>query len=391
MPLRRTSPSVTDPAQKASPLRLALCITELERGGVEQCFVELATRLDRRRFHPVVYSLGPRPPDDVRSLAGILESSGIEVNYLDASRTWHAPRALRQLKRALKSQQPDVVITWLFHANLIGRLAAWRADVGPVVSAIRVAERRSRWHLRLDRWTTQLVRQYVCVSRSVAEFSAREGGLSADRLTVIPNAVDIQRYAMAKPVDLTTLGFASGRRAVVAVGRLDVQKRPDWLLRGASDWLARAPSHDLLVVGDGPMRDSAERLAADLGIGDRVHFVGWRADVPNLLAASDLLLLSSAWEGMPNVVLEAMAAGRAVVATDVEGVAELLGPNSTEQIVPLDELKAFSDRVVEMLADPDRRQALGEINRHRADDEFSWAKVLDEYERLLEGLGMNRR
>ena len=121
---------------------------------------------------------------------------------------------------------------------------------------------------------------------------------------------------------------------VTFVGRLEKQKGVNWLIESAPLWLAELPDCHLLLVGDGPMRATLESAAAASGLGERIHFAGWRADVPEILAASDLLVLPSAWEGMPNVVLEAMASRRPVVATDVEGVRELLGPGADLQTVP---------------------------------------------------------
>ena len=127
----------------------------------------------------------------------------------------------------------------------------------------------------------------------------------------------------------------AGRDVVTCIGRLDRQKGLDWLLETAAIWLPQLPRCDLLLVGQGPERRKLEAQCRGLGIGDRVHFAGWRPDVAEILAASRLLVLPSAWEGMPNVVLEAMAAGLPVVATDVEGVRELLGAGCRRTSCPI--------------------------------------------------------
>jgi glycosyltransferase involved in cell wall biosynthesis len=145
--------------------------------------------------------------------------------------------------------------------------------------------------------------------------------------------------------------------------------------------IQKHPACELLLVGDGPDRESLQRAALQLGISS-AHFLGFRGDIPQLLAASDLYVLPSRWEGMPNVVLEAMASGRAIVATDVEGVREALGPNAKHQVVPLNDPSGFSERIVTLLADSALRQRLGNANQQRAAEAFSFAAMVGAYEQL---------
>jgi glycosyltransferase involved in cell wall biosynthesis len=186
---------------------------------------------------------------------------------------------------------------------------------------------------------------------------------------------------------LISLGVQPGRRIVVCIGRLDPQKGQFWLLDHASDWFKQLPEHDLVFVGDGPDRAPLESKIAALGLQNRVHLAGFRADVPAILAAAELLVLPSAWEGMPNVVLEALAAGRAIVARDVEGVRELLGtPSPSPQITPVDDAQLFSQQVVAILSDAGSRASLEEQNRARAAQEFSLESMVRRYETLYEEL-----
>jgi glycosyltransferase involved in cell wall biosynthesis len=364
------------------PLRLALCITELDIGGAERCLVELATRLDRRRFAPVVYALSPCPRLDQRSLWPQLQAAGVETHFLGAERAHHLPLAVRRLTTLLKQQRPSVLQSFLFHANFVGRLAAWRAGVPHVLSGVRVAEQGVGWHLRLDRATRRLVDRYVCVSRSVADFTRARLRLPEECVVVIPNGIDVERFASARPADLTSLGVPAGRRAVTSIGRLERQKGVVELIEHSRSWMKRFPSHDLLVVGTGPLEAPLRALAEQSEIASRIHFAGWHADVPEILKASDLLVLPSRWEGMPNVILEAMAAGRAVVSTDVEGVRELLGDVANEQVVPKGNYVALAERVDSLLADEPTRRRLGDANQRRADD-FTLDKMVRAYEMLF--------
>ena len=367
-------------------MRIALCITELEIGGAERALAELALRLDRSRFAAVVYALAPRPRNDERSLAPKLEAAGVETCCLGGRRALDAPRIAYKLARRLKAQRAEILLSFLFHANLIGRLAARFSATPHVVSGIRVAERARRWHLRLDRWTSRLVDRYVAVSQSVAEFSQREAGLPRDRMTVIPNGVDMAVFADASPADLSELGLARGRRAATYVGRLAAQKGLDELIASAKTWLERLPEHDLLIVGDGPQRGELESLALRLGLGERVRFAGWRRNVPEILKASEMLLLPSRWEGMPNAVLEAMACRLPVVSMDVEGVGELLGPERAEQTAPAGNLQVFAEKLLAIASSAELRARLGAENQRRAEKTFSLDAMVAAYAAMFDEL-----
>ena len=367
-------------------IRIALCITDLDLGGAERCLTQLALNIDRQRFEPVVYCLGPRPTREKASCLSPLEAAGIEVHCLDG-------RGIRQflkvegcLKRLLAAQSPQVIQTFLFHANILGRIAARRAGVKVVVSGIRVAERQKRWHLWLDRLTQSKVDRYVCVSRSVAEFSASEGGLPKEKLVVIPNGIALEPYADCQPADLTALGIEAGRRVVTFIGRLEPQKGVNWLIETAQAWLKQCPDGELLIVGEGPLEKSLKAACQATGIAQRVHFAGWRGDIPEILASSALLVLPSIWEGMPNVMLEAMASCRPVVAADVEGVRELLGPNWQQQTVSPGNTQAFVSKVVGFLQNPTAGTVLGEQNRRRVEENFTLARMITAYEALWESL-----
>ena len=368
------------------PVRVALCITELEVGGAERCLAELAIGLDRGRFSPVVYSLGPRPDDNERSLVGRLETAGIEVHCLGARGMLDAPRVAWKLARLLKSQPAEVLQTFLFHANLIGRFAARWAATPHVAAGIRVAERRSRWRLAIDRWTSRFVDRYVAVSQAVARFSQTEGGLPAERIVVIPNGVDVRIFDSATPADLADFGIRAGRRSATYVGRLDPQKGLHEMIANSASWLERLADFDLLLVGDGPQRQELEALTRKLKLDQRIRFSGWRRDVPSILKASEMLLLPSRWEGMPNVVLEAMACRLPVVAMDVEGVGELLGPNRGEQTAPAGNFQVFADKALAIASSAELRARLGAENRLRVEQSFTIEAMIAAYAALFDEL-----
>ncbi len=363
--------------------RLLLVITTLDVGGAEKCCVTLATGLDRERWHVEVCSV-------IRagSMAGPLRDAGIPVHSLDASRLWHAPTATLRLARIIRRVRPDVVHTFLFHANMLGRLAAQLAGRPRVVASIRVAERRFRHHLILENLTCRLSDCVACVSRDVARFVRRRCHEPAGRLVVIPNGVDVGPVAESTHAR-STLGLRADSRVAIYVGRLDQQKGVDVLLRAVAEVRRHMPELTVLLVGAGPQQRALEQLAGELGVSSHVKFLGWRSDATELIRAADFLVLPSRWEGMPNVVLEAMAAGRPVIATRTEGTAELVRHRETGLLVPIDEPSALAAAIIE-LADPERRKVWGDRGRTVAVEEFSTTHMIQQYEQLY-ALLLNRK
>ena len=367
-----------------SPLRLALVITELEVGGAEQALVNLATGLSRERFSPVVYSLKPRPRNEL--LLRRLEQAEIPVHFQDLRRYWQTFSAVSCLARRFQQQQPQVVQSFLYHANVVATQAARKAMVPRMITGIRVAD-PSFFRQRVERWLTPKVDKIVCVSQGVADFCKSKCRLPAEKLVVIPNGVDLTRFHNVTPADLTALGVPADRRALLYVGRLDRQKGLDWLLAEVMPRvLAELPEHDLLLVGDGQERQELQAVAGKHGLSSRVHFPLWRQDVPQILAASDMLILPSRWEGMPNVVLEAMAAAKPVVATQAEGVLELLGDGAAQQSCLAGDAAGFAERIICLAQNRALAGELGTQNQRRAAAEFSLAAMVSRYEGLYESL-----
>jgi glycosyltransferase involved in cell wall biosynthesis len=290
------------------------------------------------------------------------------------------------LSRELRQFRPELLQTFLFHANLVGRIAAWRAGVPRVVCGIRVAERRANLHLRLDRWTQRLVDRYVCVSRGVADFSVSIGRLPPHKIEVIGNGVDVSAFDQARPADLAPFGIPPSGRVVVTVARLDAQKGLVDLVEAASLLAGSIPDLHFLIVGEGAQRSELETLIAHCGLSGRVHLAGHRSDIPQILRAAFAFVLPSRWEGMPNAVLEAMATGLPVIATHVEGTDELVQPGITGLLVSPQSPPQIASALAELTAEPDRAATMGRAGRERAQSEFLWESVVENYERLYRSL-----
>ena len=367
----------------SEPIRIAFGITDLDVGGAERTLVELVTRLDGRRWSPSVVCLQPAGP-----LADGLRERGIDVTSLDLRSAAGVPMALPRWTRLLRRARPRLLQTFLFHANLLGRLAGRLAGVPHAVGGIRVAERRARWPLWLDRCTHRLACRHVCVSSDVRDFAAKEIGIPRRRLEVIPNGVDLDRADAASPADLSEYGIGPKAIVLLFLGRLDPQKGlPDLIeaLRILNDRNPLAGRLAVPLVGAGPLHDELRNDVRRRGLETIVRFAGWRPNPWDWLAAADGLILPSHWEGMPNVVLEAMASRRPVIATAVEGTGELVQPGRTGWLVPARSPADLADAIEAFLERPQDHHRLGGAGRALA-EEYSYPKMVARYETLYEEL-----
>lgn len=371
------------------PVPITFLITELDDGGAERALVRIVTGLDSTRWLRRVICLSTRGP-----LAEPLEAAGVEVINLglrgssnQSSSVWSA---FWRLVALLREQKPAVLQTFLFHANLLGRMAACMARVPHVLSGIRVAEQRGRWRLLADRWTERLVDKHVCVSEAVAEFSSKRSGLSHNKLVVIPNGVDFRHFEQAEPVNLADFNIEPAARVILSVGRLDPQKDPLTLLHAFAKTLAVHSNAVLLFVGAGPLDEELKSVAKQFGLMHKVRFAGRRNDVAQIMRASAVFALASRWEGMPNVLLEAGAAGLPIVATTAEGVSEIIESGLTGRLVEIGATDELSSALSSALSETSESQRMATELQKRIAKDFSWESVVARYDALYASLLSNQ-
>mgnify|MGYP001327045119 CR=1 FL=1 len=284
----------------------------------------------------------------------------------------------------LRRERFDAAVTMLFASDVLGRALARAAGVPRVVSSIRARNvNYGLWQLLLVRATMPLADAVVVNGWATREFAVAAEGARPERLVYIPNGVDSEAYA--RPMDRAALraelGLPPEAQLIGSVGRLTRQKGLDVLLDALAA-PALADVHALLAGAgeeEGRLRAQAERL----GLDGRVHFVGYRRDVPRLLGALDLYVHPARFEGMSNALLEAMAAGCPIVATNVDGSSELIGDGAHGWLVPAEQSGALAAAVAAALGDPAEARRRGEAARERARRCFGLDVMVRRWEQVL--------
>lgn len=355
-------------------LKLLGCITELDVGGAEKAFVRVLTGLHARGWDVHAVSLRNAGP-----LSEDLLHAGIPVDALGCGGIADF-RAFWRLRRLVQSSGPDVVLSFLHQANFYGRLAARCCPRAAVVSGIRVADRRKSITM-LDRWTSGLVDHYVGVSREVMRQHREWSGLATDRCDWIPNGVDVP-----EAIDET-------RRAadqLLFVGRLTDQKSPQTVLTALSRSKQQVGRLRMQMVGIGPLMADLQRQSRQLGLEDAVEFLGHRSDVPAIMQRATALVLPSQWEGMPNVVLEAMANGLPVIASDIDGIRDVIVDGETGVLVSPGDSDAMADAIAQVISNPELRRGLADAAAIEVAANYDWEKVVQQYDELLRRLVAGR-
>ncbi len=369
--------AITSRPWPGQPVSIALVITDLDVGGAERALTAMATQLQPARWRVKVFCLG-----GPGRLTEVLREANVPCECLCVHRR-NPVQAVVRLSRSLRRFRPDLVQSFMFHANLAARLSAPWAGCPWVVGGLRVAERGKSWHLMLDRLTASFATGSVCVSQGVLRFSRDVAGLNPARLTVIPNGIDVRPFEQATRLPRVEIGVPENAHLALYLGRLDPQKGLPDLLDAAQQVIDARPDWHLALAGDGPMRGwLVARINDQCRLQGRIHWLGSRADIPALLKSADVLIHPSLWEGMPNAVLEAMAASRPVIGTAVEGTEDLIVPGQTGWLVPPSNVGALTKALLEAVDSPECCLCYGEAGRRRVEKEFSLERTLAAYESL---------
>lgn len=343
-------------------MRILHVITSLARGGAEHHLLALAGG-QASAGHAVAVA-GLKPPDE---LAGAFIAAGVEPHAL-ALRRYGDPVPIARLRALIRGLRPDLAHAHLPPAELYARLAL----VGLAVPLVITRHNDERFapipaQRSLSRWCAARAARVICISEAVRRWTCEDPRgplLDPARCAVVPYGLAAERHAGAPPApDLAGVGPLVGTLA-----RLVPQKGLDVLLEAFA--LVPPPAR-LVIAGDGPLRGTLAARAALPDLAGRVHLLGRRGDAAAVLAALDLFVLPSRWEGFGLALLEAMAAGRAIVASRVSAIPEVVVEGETGLLVPPDDPASLARAIRHLLDDPARRRAMGLAGRARLARHFS--------------------
>jgi glycosyltransferase involved in cell wall biosynthesis len=299
----------------------------------------------------------------------------------------HLRRAAREVAGHLTRLSADVLCCSGYKPDIIGWWVARRARV-PVIAISHgwaAATLKVRLNEPLDRLVLRWMDRVVCVSAAQAA-RVRRAGVPGERVVVIRNAIDADAFTDASRScrDLMQSWFSRPRRRIVAAaGRLSPEKGPDQFIAAAALMARRDPDVGFVLFGDGPLREMLARQIADCGLSGSFVLAGFRSDVQRFLPACDLIVLSSWTEGLPVIVLEALAAGVPVVATSVGGAPEVVQEGINGFLVPPGDPPALTQRIEDVLSDDARRRSMGQEGRRRIRQHFTFAAQARQYEELF--------
>jgi glycosyltransferase involved in cell wall biosynthesis len=368
------------PIQDRGPLRVMFLITSMPVGGAEMLLVNLIRRLDRDHFLPSLCCL--------KSLGPLGEALADEIpTFHDLIGHKYDVRVVSRLAKLFRRQRIDAVVTVGAGDKMFwGRLAARRARVPVMLCALH----STGWpdaigRLNRSRLLTHWTDAFIGVAAAHGRHLIEQERFPERKVRVIPNGVDTARFQPSPDSAAVrqTLGLKPNAPVAGIVAALRPEKNHELFLRAAARVRASFPAAQFLIVGDGPERVRLERLTTELGLGEAVHFLGTRADIPQLLSALDVFVLTSKIEANPVSILEAMAAGKPVIAPRVGSIGDSVIHGQTGFMTQPDDEQQVAARLGELFADPELALRLGRAGRAAVVARWSLQRMVEGYQQLV--------
>jgi glycosyltransferase involved in cell wall biosynthesis len=362
-------------------MRILFLSTSMGMGGADSQLLSAAHGMRSRGHEVRIVSLTQLGPMGLEA-----QRAGIPTESLDMRRGVPDPRGLVRLVRLVRAWRPDVLHSHMVHANLMARALRLITPVPVMVSTIHNIYEGGRLRMAAYRLTNALVDHVTIVSQAAADRFVRERIVPESLLTVIPNGVDTEQFRrIPREVGHSlrhSLGL-EGEFVWLAVGRFEIAKDYPNMLHGFARVRERFPHAILLLVGRGSLQSETERLAQSLGLGNGVRFLGVRDDVVQVMSAADGYVMSSAWEGMPMVLLEAAAAGLPIVTTRVGGNHEVVRYGESGFVVPPRDHEALGRAMLLLmeLSETERR-SMGDRGREIIRAHYGLNRVVERWEEL---------
>jgi len=355
----------------------------LVRGGAEEHMLTLLRGLDRRFFRPHLTCT----PELAKMLRAEIPTD-VEVFPLCLRKPGQLAAALR-LRHILHEREVGILHSHLFFSSAFASPIGWACRVPVIMETPHVRERWRRGAVKgrffVDRFVGRFVDYYIAVSTANRRYLIEEKGLPEEKVYVIYNGCDLGKFAhqCSTPQALkASLNIGDSDPVLMVVGRLEPQKGHRVLLEALPQLRCEFPKIRLICLGEGDLRADLEKQARDLGLERCAHFVGYQSNVPSWLMQGDVVVLPSFYEGLPLAAIEALAAGRAVVATAVDGTPEVVLNGKTGLTVPPGDVRLLAEAISRLLRDPILRQSLGAAGRTWVTERFNQNRQIRQTERL---------
>ncbi len=360
-------------------IRVLQLVEGFNFGGAETKLLELVQHMNRDRFETTVIGLGLG--NEIEHLFRALDC---RVMVFQRQRQFDFA-LLKRVRNFVRDARIDIVMTTLFYADVIGALAGHSGGAKGVFSWETISS--PKWlvphRFWAYRYAVRRMDKVISVSQATARWLVEKRKVPAEKVMIIPYGVNLQKFnPQPKSLRCADLGLDAGDFIIGQVARLTEQKGHRFLIDAAAKVVQAVPNAKFVLVGDGPLRAELEERIAACRLQRHFHLLGFRHDVHEILPLFDVFTLPSLYEGLPNVVLEAMACGLPVVATPADGTKEALADGSTGFLVPIGDAEALAKRLIELAANQELRRSLGRAGRKRVEESFSLEGQVAQFEDL---------
>ena len=372
-------------AEKSLVKRVLHIIDSLHLGGAQEVVLNLATCGSSRFRHEVATLHGHGIYWDR------LKKAGIKVHSLSPHK--FLPAYLASIPWRILADKPDILHCHLIPSNIIAKPLGALLGVPVIINHDHTNDPHridNKILLALDKSTNRFAHHIIAVAAACRDFLTTHESIPPEKISLVPNAIDLRRFSpgeVSRDEARARLGLPAGSRIVAGVGRLNPQKNFALFLDIAAQLAPRFPDLHFLLAGEGPEEQMLREKASALGIANRVTFSGYVADTRLVYLAADVLLMPSRYEGLPMTLLEAMAMGLPVVASKLDGIAEVIGDGAEGFLVPSDDAALFVERTASLLADAELSPRISKNARAKIEASFSVERmtsaVEDIYDRFL--------
>ncbi len=355
-------------------------------GGGKKVFYSLITGLNKDVFQPVVACA----PGGL--YADMLMKAGIEICPVDMSNRYDLRNVFR-LAKIMRNESVHIVHSQGGgRSNFFAMLAARLAKVPiKLVTAATLVERwedtsslRRACYIKVDRVIEDMVDRFICVSEEVRQALVHGHGLSPERAITVHNGIDVSGHESPREADeiRQSLHVSSDKIIISLLGRLVWVKGIDLFLQAAANLCKTHENVYFLVVGDGPLASALKEQEKELGLQGKCSFTGFQKDIPAILKITDILAIPSHSEGLPMVILEAMACGIPVVGSQIGGIPEMIEPGTNGFLIPPADAKSLAEKLSLLVNDKYLREKMGRAARGKVEESFSEAKMIHETEKV---------